>query len=600
MRSLFLGSLLLAFGAIPALAQDDAAFTEQQRAYLAASGAPLGARAEALKGLTHKSEACVKYLDEVRRTEEEPLLRLLALRQMGLVGVDPARKIIDGVLGRAVGQERIYGLIAWSELRPVVAPDRFLEAIGRGDGPGVVHVAARALGSYPRVDAAKLLAGLLDDEDVVDATHKTAREALRKIVGNAAVGEWFAREALAKRPTFPNALPHMLRVASACGHPQTIEGVRRRLRGGPPSRRALAAIALGELEVGRGKDAAESLKRLTPMLKDRKAEIVIAAGMAMASIGPVGEAKDELINLAKTGKPALRTMALVALVGVDDPALVELAEENLSHKTSSVRFAAVECLTRLRHKESVAALIAGLDGTDGRLQFEIVRGLKTLTRADMGETHKDWAPWWESVADTFVLPEEDAEQAAPAGKKNTVERPKYYGSEIISKRVAFVVDVSGSMLETMRLDTSTVELTRLGACQVELRGVIRDLDKFTQFNLIAFANGYTAWQKGLTSARSKKKKKDAQAFVMALEANGGTNIFDPLRLAIKDTKVDTVWLLSDGAPTAGEFLFDEEILREVRRLNTTRRVAIHTISIGQESALLKKLAEQNFGRAHVR
>lgn len=64
--------------------------------------------------------------------------------------------------------------------------------------------------------------------------------------------------------------------------------------------------------------------------------------------------------------------------------------------------------------------------------------------------------------------------------------------------------------------------------------------------------------------------------------------------------MDTIYLLSDGAPGAGRFVRPDEILREVEKLNAARQVANHTISIGMQSPLLAALAAQNGGTAVVR
>ena len=61
-----------------------------------------------------------------------------------------------------------------------------------------------------------------------------------------------------------------------------------------------------------------------------------------------------------------------------------------------------------------------------------------------------------------------------------------------------------------------------------------------------------------------------------------------------DPDVDTIYLLSDGAPSAGKHTAPGEILREIRRKNRSRQIAINTISLGR-SDLMKKLAEQNGG-----
>jgi hypothetical protein len=53
--------------------------------------------------------------------------------------------------------------------------------------------------------------------------------------------------------------------------------------------------------------------------------------------------------------------------------------------------------------------------------------------------------------------------------------------------------------------------------------------------------------------------------------------------------------MSDGAPGAGKFIQPADILREIARVNATRKIAIHTISVGEKSPLLEQLAKQNSG-----
>ena len=59
--------------------------------------------------------------------------------------------------------------------------------------------------------------------------------------------------------------------------------------------------------------------------------------------------------------------------------------------------------------------------------------------------------------------------------------------------------------------------------------------------------------------------------------------------------MDAIYLLSDGAPNAGKFEEMGDILREIKKLNKTRRVQIHCVSLARDSDLLKELAEQNGG-----
>ena len=63
-----------------------------------------------------------------------------------------------------------------------------------------------------------------------------------------------------------------------------------------------------------------------------------------------------------------------------------------------------------------------------------------------------------------------------------------------------------------------------------------------------------------------------------------------------DKRVDTIYLLTDGLPTRGRLTAPEAILKEIKLLNRTRGVTIHTIAFGAESNLLRQLAEQNGGQ----
>jgi hypothetical protein len=68
-----------------------------------------------------------------------------------------------------------------------------------------------------------------------------------------------------------------------------------------------------------------------------------------------------------------------------------------------------------------------------------------------------------------------------------------------------------------------------------------------------------------------------------------------LEAALEDPDADTILLLTDGEPNLGKFIAPADILREVSARNRWRRVAISTVSVGQDSDFLKALAAQNFG-----
>ena len=114
-------------------------------------------------------------------------------------------------------------------------------------------------------------------------------------------------------------------------------------------------------------------------------------------------------------------------------------------------------------------------------------------------------------------------------------------------------------------------------------------------NVDFFHTTHRGWKDRLTKL-TKGSRKNLISHLEKQNPTGGTNIYDPLEAALTDDHVDTILLLSDGVPGSGKYVATEDILRGVRRLNQTRRIAIHCVSLGMDSALLKRLAAENGGR----
>jgi hypothetical protein len=69
---------------------------------------------------------------------------------------------------------------------------------------------------------------------------------------------------------------------------------------------------------------------------------------------------------------------------------------------------------------------------------------------------------------------------------------------------------------------------------------------------------------------------------------------------------DTIFLLTDGAPSCGTYRNKTEILSEIGELNRFRKIRIHTIGIGSQAVserwdgLLERLAEMTDGECVTR
>lgn len=124
--------------------------------------------------------------------------------------------------------------------------------------------------------------------------------------------------------------------------------------------------------------------------------------------------------------------------------------------------------------------------------------------------------------------------------------------------------------------------------------VVNGLSRDTQLNIITFAQSYKPWQEALQPLGGAGREK-VLSFVREISTDFGTNVFDALEFALKDKRVETIFLLIDGRPTYGKHIDPPSIVKEVEALNRVRGVVINCIAFGEESDFLKELAAQNGG-----
>lgn len=357
-----------------------------------------------------------------------------------------------------------------------------------------------------------------------------------------------------------------------------------------------------------------ALDALIDALKDQSADVVVTAIWALSRIGdakaiePVEklwDKKDWKIRCAvlealrdlspkvagtrfdesvKDKAYQLRmTAAWVAPIVLADSAgtaLKELANDN----DWRVRVAAIEGCLDLRSRECVGMIVERFAKEDGRLRVDCLNALTELTGKNLGLDPKAWADWWAAAKDKF--------EAQPKPDKRKREAPKagsgtasFFDVPIVSTRLAFILDLSGSMKDEY-VDESGKKTgkTKLAVAQAEMNKTIAAFPDDTQFNifLLGCADDGTwdvntkRWKKGLSRA-SKKEKGDATGFVNKQEAKGWTNIWDALMLAFEDPAVDTIYLLSDGGASRGAYTRVDGILDRMAKANKYRKINVHTI-----------------------
>ena len=145
--------------------------------------------------------------------------------------------------------------------------------------------------------------------------------------------------------------------------------------------------------------------------------------------------------------------------------------------------------------------------------------------------------------------------------------------------------------------TRRAERRKIEVARSELSRALRGLKNGTQFNLIPFDSMYTPWRPILVEM-SDELREEALGFVSNLKPGGNTNIYDTLMSALEDPDVNTIYFLSDGAPTTGRITDPDAILAAVAEANQVRKVKIHTIGFHLDpvaESLMRRLAEQNYG-----
>lgn len=163
--------------------------------------------------------------------------------------------------------------------------------------------------------------------------------------------------------------------------------------------------------------------------------------------------------------------------------------------------------------------------------------------------------------------------------------------EIIGKRVAFVVDTSGSM-----------EGEKMEAARKALDQMLAKLGEDDLFSVVNFGGYAEAWKDRMVSA-SQSNVSSARAWVKKLEPLGGTNIDEALQLAFStatgsDKAPLMIVFMTDGRPTVGETDMQKLVAR-TKAARDEKNARVYVLGVGDDlnAVLLDKLSTGNGGSA---
>ncbi|MCY2957716.1 MAG: HEAT repeat domain-containing protein [Planctomycetota bacterium] len=374
----------------------------------------------------------------------------------------------------------------------------------------------------------------------------------------------------------------------------------------PPELRVRAVMALSE------HPSLDEATLLIDLLKDAEPSVRIAAADG------VGAALQPFVDESLGKTPDAATLLL------RDQAIAKLTGLLVRDAVWQVRTAAAYAIAGMKCKASVPAIIEGLKAELGRKQdpwamdlrlHRILEGLtgQTVTPGDI----RPWEDFWQKEGPGFTV----AKQGTPIAKQSTPSKyGKFFNLQIETDRVLFVVDFSGSMAETIELKTRTTgvaagqQTTKANLVVQELKKLIQSLPDGTLFNIIVFSDEVRVWREdhgrpALVKLADETRDDLLGNFLDSLRPSGGTNLYGGLAKALEfggrgvydkyyAAAFDTLYVITDGAPSCGEVTDKEEIRRRVREANRLRKITLHCITFGNknDTDFLGPLAEENGGR----
>jgi hypothetical protein len=275
------------------------------------------------------------------------------------------------------------------------------------------------------------------------------------------------------------------------------------------------------------------------------------------------------------------------------------------------------------HKSAIPKLIEALDLTiksPDALVSAVNKKASPLLRQRAGqllramtgalvpiEDPQAWREFWAKEQNNIVVPQQ-LTKAHPNGTS-----VKFFGVPVTGTSIAFLIDTSGSMDSAPAgkgpitgLRRTRVARTRLEAAKEQLVLAAQVMAPESQYYLLTFADKAKTWTRQPIRP-DRRSTRSLTGLLSRLNARGGTNLYAGLIAALETEgrtygdkalpKIDELFILSDGDPTAGEVRDTETICELVKLANRYAKIRINSVftGTGKGAALLRRLAEENGG-----
>lgn len=400
---------------------------------------------------------------------------------------------------------------------------------------------------------------------------------------------------------------------------------------------------------------------VTGKMKDEE-RVILCRVLAEINNPKVGKA---LVGLVDDKDPIVRASALNAIAALGEKSAVPGVIRALDAKEWQVRAAAIECCVKLMDDRTVIPLIDRMDQEKGRLEGDIIKALRSMT-GEKKETSLEWKAWWNQNKSSGLngggwdawTDQEETGSTAKAGDDGGGSVATYYGIKIYSKKMVFVIDMSGSMdnkwegkkpVQRRQTVTLTGEgsgkkgkprkatldwgkiKTKWDLAREQLIFTLRQLPPSAEFTIIYYHEKVKVWKPKLVKADSSAVNA-AISHLRKIKPQKATNIYGALKKAFQiggnvadqapvelsgggsfKKGGDTIFFLTDGWPTAGKIYWKKPgarkekeedewlvpMMEAVHKWNAVRKIKVHTVGIGEHcEALMEQLASE-FGGDYI-
>lgn len=355
------------------------------------------------------------------------------------------------------------------------------------------------------------------------------------------------------------------------------------------------------------KDAAAA-DALVKLLADAAWQPHAASLYALAAVAP-DKFREALPKAQKDKAYQVRLAACEAAFEAGPADGLEAATAALKDEAWQVRAAAVGVMEQVWEEKCIEPLIDALVKEKGRLRYDITMALRAMTGKEIGFSASDWKFWWEANKETFKIGKKPKSRGG-VDAKSAGSEASFYDVPILSDRIGFTIDFSGSMFDDNQDGGGSGD--QKGRKQIdialeEFQKTVQALKPDVKLNLVimsteAIVQKVRAFARTLVPVSAARPKILAWAFDAKKKLEpikrGRGDMWDALVELMADEDVDTVFILSDGGPSYGACVDEKHFLKELHRVNRYRKVMIHTVLTGKGAkTFMKDLAEETGGQA---